>query len=67
MLIARFLAPSVAKVIPSAIWVLIPIGMAVADTVLAFLFLAGIRAIRRACCLPSWNVCRWPGRWCRPC
>jgi FlaA1/EpsC-like NDP-sugar epimerase len=47
LLIARLTAPFVAKVIPSATYVLVPIGVVPIDVVLAFLGLAAIRAVRR--------------------
>ncbi|KIG19359.1 UDP-N-acetylglucosamine 4,6-dehydratase [Enhygromyxa salina] len=47
LLVARFTAPSIAAVVPSATHVLVPIGAAAADVVLAFVGLAALRAIRR--------------------
>jgi FlaA1/EpsC-like NDP-sugar epimerase len=47
LLIARLTAPFVAQVIPSATYVLVPIGVVPIDVVLAFLGLAAIRAVRR--------------------
>jgi FlaA1/EpsC-like NDP-sugar epimerase len=47
LLIARLTAPFVAQVIPSATYVLVPLGVVPIDVVLAFLGLAAIRAVRR--------------------
>ncbi|PRQ08123.1 UDP-N-acetyl-alpha-D-glucosamine C6 dehydratase [Enhygromyxa salina] len=47
LLVARLTAPAVSQYIPSATHVLVPIGAAAADVVLAFVGLAALRAIRR--------------------
>jgi FlaA1/EpsC-like NDP-sugar epimerase len=47
LLVARVTAPALAQVVPAATHVLVPIGAAAADVVLAFVGLAALRAIRR--------------------
>lgn len=47
LLVARLTAPGLAQIVPSATHVLVPIGAAAADVVLAFVGLAALRAIRR--------------------
>jgi FlaA1/EpsC-like NDP-sugar epimerase len=47
LMIARLTAPLIIPVIPAAMHVLVPIGVVMADVLLAFLGLAAIRAVRR--------------------